>query len=76
MFSSILRNSIQRLAGTSARTQLTQRLYSTTSKKANGATNAAAMLAVATMGFYGYYTIVKQREGHSKLFCLQREPLY
>ncbi|KAG1139864.1 hypothetical protein G6F37_009417 [Rhizopus arrhizus] len=43
-----------------------QRLYSTAgSNKPNGTPSIPAMLAVASMGFAGYYTLVKSREGQS-----------
>lgn len=44
-----------------------QRLYSTAgSNKPNGTPSIPAMLAVASMGFAGYYTLVKSREGQCK----------
>ncbi|EIE84602.1 hypothetical protein G6F46_002430 [Rhizopus delemar] len=43
-----------------------QRLYSTAGpNKPNGTPSIPAMLAVASMGFAGYYTLVKSREGQS-----------
>lgn len=61
MFRNILRSG-PRLAGVRQ-----QRLYSTVPppKQSSGPT-FPAMLAVASMGFAAYYTIVKSREGNSK----------
>jgi hypothetical protein len=75
MLSSILRNKIHHLATTSAKTQLTRRLYSTAPKKANSDTNRNAVLAVL-MGFGVYYIIVKEPKEHSKLLWMQCETLY
>lgn len=68
MFRNILRGS-HRLATANARTSraTSQRLYSTVppNKPSSGPT-FPAMIAVASMGFAAYYTIVKSREGKSK----------
>jgi UMP-CMP kinase len=61
MFRNILRSG-NRLATA----KNTQRLYSTVPpKKPSGGPTLPAMLAVASMGFAAYYTIVKSREGKS-----------
>jgi hypothetical protein len=75
MLSSIFRNKIHHLATTSAKTQLTRRLYSTAPKKVNGDTNRDAVLSVL-MGFGVYYIIVKEPEEYSKLLWMQCETLY
>lgn len=69
MFRNLLRGG-NRLTNASARR--TQRLYSTATPppppppKASSVPTFPAMLAVASMGFAAYYTIVKSREGKSK----------
>ncbi|KAI8971364.1 adenylate kinase-domain-containing protein [Pilobolus umbonatus] len=45
------------------RKPLTQRLYSTVPPNKSGPPSVPAMLAVASMGFAAYYTLVKSREG-------------
>jgi hypothetical protein len=65
MLRNILRGG-NRLA--TASTRRNQRLYSTVPPpKQSGGPTFPAMLAVASMGFAAYYTIVKSREGNSKL---------
>lgn len=45
-----------------------QRSYTAGAQKPNGGRpNAAAMIAVASLGFAAYYTLVKAREGQRKL---------
>lgn len=63
MFRHILRNG-NRLAVSSTKT--TQRLYSSASPNQNNKPSVPAMLAVASMGFAAYYTLVQNREGKSK----------
>ncbi|GAA5797457.1 adenylate kinase-domain-containing protein [Helicostylum pulchrum] len=60
MFRNLARSG-NRLA--TASTRRTQRLYSTAPPKASSGPTFPAMLAVASMGFAAYYTIVKSREG-------------
>jgi UMP-CMP kinase len=47
---------------------VTKRLYSSVPPpKQGGPPSVPAMLAVASMGFAAYYTLVQSREGKSKL---------
>lgn len=64
MFRNLARSG-NRLA--TASTRRTQRLYSTAPPKSSSGPTFPAMLAVASMGFAAYYTIVKSREGKSKV---------
>lgn len=66
MFRNVLRGG-NRLAASANRR--TQRLYSTVPPKQSSSPTFPAMLAVASMGFAAYYTIVKSREGKSKFGC-------
>jgi hypothetical protein len=55
-----------------------QRPYTAGSQKPSGSRpNAAAMAAVASLGFAAYYTLVKSREGQreSAMSCHHRNPL-
>lgn len=49
-----------------------QRLYSTAGggNKTGNAPSVPAMLAVASMGFAAYYTLVKSREGQCRYYIL------
>jgi UMP-CMP kinase len=63
MFRHILRNG-NRLV--TASTKSTQRLYSSAAPNQSNKPSVPAMLAVASMGFAAYYTLVQSREGKSK----------
>ncbi|CAO3609500.1 unnamed protein product [Mucor hiemalis] len=60
MFRNVLRGGNCLAASANRRTQ---RLYSTVPPKQSSSPTFPAMLAVASMGFAAYYTIVKSREG-------------
>lgn len=46
--------------------RVAQRFYSSSNKPQGNTPSVPAMLAVASMGFAAYYTLVKSREGRSK----------
>ncbi|CAO3698120.1 unnamed protein product [Rhizopus stolonifer] len=61
----MFRTSILRAGRLTTSSAPKQRLYSTAGPKKSNTPSVPAMLAVASMGFTAYYTIVKSREGNS-----------